>query len=187
MIDQRSVQINQRTKLGSFLQKDHVINPQIGRREKGRVSGHQIVNMINHTLVNGHEVKVQGRIEIGQEVKAQKETRTGHEAGLEVQEETKTDRGAGAQEKAGVDHGVGVLGETRTGHEAEVQEETRTGHAVGVLKGKELEAEVQGKLGTDHKVPVNATVMTNKDDKKSNVHRFVFSIKCVNVKGCCGQ
>lgn len=154
VIDQRSVQINQRTKLGSFLQKDHVINPQVGRKETGRVSGHQIVDMINHTLVNAHEAKVQGRIEIGREVKAQKETRTDHEAEV--------------QEKAGVDHAVGV------------QEETKTGHAVGVLKGKDQEAEVREKLGIDHKAPVKAT-MANKDNlhqEKSNVLIHL----CISIK-----
>ena len=186
MIDQRSVQINQKTRPRSFLLRDHVIDLQVGRKEKGHVRGHQIVNMINHILVNGQGVKVQGRIEIGQEAKAQKGTRTGHEAGLEVQDEIKTGHGAEVQEKAEADHAVGVLQEeTGTDHGAEVQEETRTDHAVGALKGKDLEAEVQEKLGIDRTVPVKEA-MTNKDhlhQKKSNARTIVFSIELYDFQG----
>lgn len=186
VIDQRSVQINQKTKPRSFLLKDHVIDLQVGRKEKGHVRGHQIVNMTNHILVNGQEVKVQGRIEIGQEAKALKGTRTDHEAGLEVQDEIKTGHGAEVQEKAEADHAVGVRQEeTGTDHGAEVQEETRTDHAVGALKGKELEAEVQEKLGIDRTVPVKEA-MTSKDhlhQKESNAHTIVFSIELYDFQG----
>lgn len=186
VIDQRSVQINQKTRPRSFLLRDHVIDLQVGRKEKGHVRDHQIVNMINHILVNGQGVKVQGRIEIGQEAKAQKGTRTDHEAGLEVQDEIKTGHGAEVQEKAEADHAVGVLQEeTGTDHGAEVQEETRTDHAVGALKGKDLEAEVQEKLEIDRTVPVKEA-MTNKDhlhQKKSNARTIVFSIELYDFQG----
>ena len=186
VIDQRSVQINQKTRPRSFLLRDHVIGLPVGRKEKGHVRGHQIVNMINHILVNGQEVKVQGRIEIGQEAKALKGTRTDHEVGLEVQEEIKIGHGAEVQEKAEADHAVGVRQEeTGTDHGAEVQEETRTDHAVGALKGKDLEAEVQEKLGIDRTVPVKEA-MTNKDhlhQKKSNARTIVFSIELYDFQG----
>lgn len=137
VIGQRSIQINQRTKPRSLLQKDHVINHLVGRKEIGRAKGRQNVDTVEHMSVNGHEVR------------ALRKTETGHGAKVH-QEKTKRGRGAEAQE------------EIRTGHGVEAQKETETDHEVGVLEGKDLEAEVQEEIGTDHEVPTKNT-MTNKN------------------------
>lgn len=139
MIDQRSVRINQGTKARSFLQKDHVTNPLVGRKEIGHARGHQTVD-INRILVNDHVVKALRKTEVDQGAEVQEDQRVGVPPG-----------------EAG--HGAEAREETKTDHEAEAQEEAITGHGVGVLKGKELEAEAQEKTGIDHKVPTKA----NKD------------------------
>lgn len=154
MIDQRSVRINQGTKARSFLQKDHVTNPLVGRKEIGHARGHQTVD-INHILVNGHVVRVLRKTEVDQEAEVQEDQRVG-----------------APPEEAG--HGVEAREETKTDHEAEAQEEAITGHGVGVLKGKGLEAGAQEKTGIDHKAPTKA----NKDgpqQKKSKVHNIIYS------------
>ena len=148
MIDQRSVRINQGIKLRTFLQTSHVINLQAERKEIGQGKGHQIVDIANHMVVNGHEVRALKKIGQGAEVRKE---------GLAVEVP-----GSGVEVPEEVDHGV------------EAQEETGTGHVVGVLNGKGLEAKVQEKTGIGHEVPIRKAIGKSLHPKKSILFAFLF-------------
>ena len=125
VIGQRSVQINQGTRLRTFLQRDHVINLLVERKEIGHVKDHQIVDMASHTPVNGHEARARRKTETGQEAEAQG-------GDLVVEAPEKVDHGAEVQEEIRTGHVVGVL--RGKDLEAKVQEETGVGHEVPAMK-----------------------------------------------------
>lgn len=122
---QRNVQINQGTRPRRFLQRDHVINLLVERKEIGHVKDHQIVGITSHILVNGHGARAQRKTETGQGAEAQG-------GSLVVEAPEKVDHGAEVQEEIRTGRVVGVLRGKDLA--AKVQEETGVDHEVPAMK-----------------------------------------------------